>query len=150
MKTFGTISRGIKTPIIKSGDNLADIAVNSLIAATEKEGITIQDRDILAITEAVVGISQGNYATVDQIAKDVENKFGGKKHLGVVFPAPMSRNRFSLILKGIARGAKKVTVLMSYPDDEVGNSLFDEDLLYKYNIDPWGKVLSEEERMRIF
>ena len=150
MKTFGTISRGIKTPIIKSGDNLAEIAVNCLIDATEKEGITIQDRDILAITEAVVGISQGNYASVDQIAKDVENKFGGKKHIGVVFPAPMSRNRFSLILKGIARGASKITVLMSYPDDEVGNSLFDEDLLYKYNIDPWGKVLSEEEYNKYF
>ena len=150
MKTFGTISRGIKTPIIKSGDDIVEIAVTSLLEATKKENIEIQDRDILAITEAVVGISQGNYATVDQMAKDVQNKFGGKKHIGVVFPTPMSRNRFSLILKGLARGSKKITILMSYPDDEVGNSLFDEELLYKYNIDPWGKVLSEEEYNKYF
>ena len=150
MKTFGTISRGIKTPIIKSGDDIVEIAVTSLLESTKKENIEIQDRDILAITEAVVGISQGNYATVDQMAKDVQNKFGGKKHIGVVFPTPMSRNRFSLILKGLARGSKKITVLMSYPDDEVGNSLFDEELLYKYNIDPWGKVLSEEEYNKYF
>ncbi len=150
MKTFGTISRGIKTPIIKSGDDIVKIAVDSLLEATKKENVVIQDRDILAITEAVVGISKGNYATVDQIAKDVENKFGGKKHIGVVFPTPMSRNRFALILKGLARGSKKITLLMSYPDDEVGNSLFDEELLYKYNIDPWGKVLSEEEYNKYF
>ena len=150
MKTFGTISRGIKTPIIKSGDDIVEIAVTSLLESTKKENIEIQDRDILAITEAVVGISQGNYATVDQMAKDIQNKFGGKKHIGVVFPTPMSRNRFSLILKGLARGSKKITILMSYPDDEVGNSLFDEELLYKYNIDPWGKVLSEEEYNKYF
>ena len=150
MNTFGTIARGIKTPIIRKGDNLVEIVVESLLSAVEKENVELHDKDIVAITEAVVGISQGNYATVDQIAKDVENKFGGKKHIGVVFPAPMSRNRFSLILKGLARGSKKITVLMSYPDDEVGNSLFDEELLYKYNIDPWGKVLTEEEYNKYF
>ena len=150
MNTFGTIARGIKTPIIRKGDNLVEIVVGSLLSAVEKENVKLHDKDIVAITEAVVGISQGNYATVDQIAKDVENKFGGKKHIGVVFPAPMSRNRFSLILKGLARGSKKITVLMSYPDDEVGNSLFDEELLYKYNIDPWGKVLTEEEYNKYF
>ncbi len=150
MNTFGTIARGIKTPIIRKGDNLVEIVVGSLLSAVEKENVELHDKDIVAITEAVVGISQGNYATVDQIAKDVENKFGGKKHIGVVFPAPMSRNRFSLILKGLARGSKKITVLMSYPDDEVGNSLFDEELLYKYNIDPWGKVLTEEEYNKYF
>lgn len=150
MKTFGTISRGIKTPIIKEGDNLVDIVCTSVINACRKENVVLQDRDVIAITEAVVGISQGNYATIDQIGKDVENKFGGKKHVGVVFPTPVSRNRFALILKGIAKGSKKVTVQFSYPDDEVGNSLFDEELLYKYNIDPFKQVLTEEEYNKYF
>lgn len=150
MKTFGTISRGIKTPIIKSGDNLTKIVTDSLLSSCEKENVKLEDRDVLAITEAVVGISQNNYVTLDNIAKDVTNKFGEKKHIGVVFPAPFSRNRFSLILKGIARGAKKITLLMPYPSDEVGNSLFDEELLYKYNINPWDNVLTEEEYNKYF
>lgn len=150
MKTFGTISRGIKTPIIKSGDNLAKIVTDCLFNSIEKENITLQNKDVLAITEAVVGISQNNYVTVDHIAKDVKNKFGENKHIGIVFPAPFSRNRFSLILKGIARGVRKITLLMPYPSDEVGNSLFDEELLYKYNINPWDKVLTEEEYNKYF
>lgn len=150
MKTFGTISRGIKTPIIKSGDDLAKIVTDCLFNSIEKENITLQDKDVLAITEAVVGISQSNYVNLDHIAKDVKNKFGENKHIGVVFPAPFSRNRFSLILKGIARGAKKITLLMPYPSDEVGNSLFDEELLYKYNINPWDKVLTEKEYNEYF
>lgn len=150
MKTFGTISRGIKTKIIKSGDNLVKIVTDTLLNSIKKENIQLQNRDVLAITEAVVGISQNNYANLDHIAKDIKNKFGENKHIGVVFPAPFSRNRFSLILKGIARGAKKITLLMSYPSDEVGNSLFDEELLYKYNINPWDNVLTEDEYDKYF
>ena len=98
MRTVGTVVRGIRTPIIKDGDNLAEIVVSSLMKASESEGFKFHDRDVVAVTEAVVGISEGNYATVDQIGTDVKNKFGGG-HIGVVFPSPLSRNRFSLILK---------------------------------------------------
>lgn len=150
MRSVGTCVYGVRTPVIKSGDNLAEIVTQSVLNATKDRNIELKDRDIIAITEAVVGISQGNYASVDHMAKDIQNKFGGKKHIGVVFPTPVSRNRFSLILKGIARGAKKVTVMMAYPEDEVGNNLFDEELLYKYNINPWDNVLSEEEYNKYF
>lgn len=150
MKTFGTMSIGIKTPIIKAGDNLAQIVADSVISAMEKENMELKDRDIIAITEAVVGISQGNYANMNQIGADVESKFGKAQHVGVVFPTPISRNRFGLILKGIARGCKKITLLMAYPNDEVGNSLFSEDLLYKYNINPWSDVLTEQQYNKYF
>ncbi len=150
MKICGTISRGIKTPIIRAEDDLCAVVVDSLIRAVEKENIELQDRDVLAITEAVVGITERNYASIDQIAADVMNKFGGKTHLGVVFPAPYSRNRFSSILRGISAGASKITLLMSYPSDEVGNALFDEELLYKYNINPWDNVLTETQYNEYF
>ena len=150
MRSFGTCAIGVRTPVIKKGDDLPKIVVDSVLQVTKDKNIELKDRDIVAITEAVVGISQGNYATTEQIGKDVENKFGGKKHIGVVFPTPVSRNRFSLILKGIAKGSNKVTVQLSYPSDEVGNSLFDEDLLYKYDVDPWGQVLTEEEYNKYF
>lgn len=150
MRNYGTCVYGVRAPIIKSGDNLAEIVTDCVLKVVDQKKIELKDRDIVAITEAIVGIAQSNYATVDQIGKDVENKFGGKKHVGVVFPTPVSRNRFSLILKGIAKGCSKVTVLMSYPSDEVGNDLFDEELLYKYDIDPWDKVLSEEEYDKYF
>lgn len=150
MRYYGTCVYGVRTPIIKTGDDLPNIVVNSILNVVKQKNITLKDRDVVAITEAIVGIAQSNYATVEQIGKDVENKFGGKKHIGVVFPTPYSRNRFSLILKGIAKGCNKVTLLMSYPSDEVGNSLFDEDLLYKYNINPWDNVLSEEEYNKYF
>ncbi len=150
MKTFGTISRGIKTPIIKAGDDLVKIVVDSVINATKTENVQLNDRDIIAITEAVVGMTEGNYASVAQIGADVEKKFGKGKHIGVVFPTPVSRNRFSTILRGIARGAKKITLLMSYPSDEVGNSLFDESLLYEHNINPWSDCLTEAEYDKYF
>ena len=150
MRNYGTCVYGVRTPVIKAGDDLASIVVDSVLKAAEQRNVELKDRDIVAITEAVVGIAQKNYASVAQIGKDVENKFGGKKHIGIVFPTPVSRNRFSLILKGIAKGAKKVTILMSYPEDEVGNDLFDEELLYKYNINPWDDVLSEEEYNKYF
>ncbi len=149
MRTVGTIVRGIRTPIIKDGDNLEEIVVDSLLKASENEGFKFNNRDIVAITEAVVGISEGNYATVDQIGADVANKFKAD-HIGIVFPTPMSRNRFSLLLKGIVRGCKKVTILFSYPADEVGNHLFDEDELEKYDIDPYNDVFEEEAYNQMF
>ena len=126
MRCVGTVVRGIRTPIIKENDDLASIVVDSLLDAQKSEGFKFRDRDVVAITEAVVGIAEGNYATVDQIGIDVKQKFEAD-HIGIVFPSPLSRNRFSLILKGIARGCKKITMLISYPADEVGNHLFDED-----------------------
>lgn len=149
MRTVGTVVRGIRTPIIKENDDLAKIVVESVMNASEKEGFEVKDRDIIAVTEAVVGISQGNYVTVDQIAKDIKNKFPDGE-LAVVFPSPMSRNRFAILLKAIARGSKKLTIVMTYPSDEEGNSLFNEDLLDKYNIDPYSDVLSEERYMELF
>lgn len=149
MRTVGTVVRGIRTPIIKDGDNLAEIVVSSLMKASESEGFKFHDRDVVAVTEAVVGISEGNYATVDQIGTDVKNKFG-EDHIGVVFPSPLSRNRFSLILKGIARGCKKITMLISYPADEEGNHLFDEKEMAKYNIDPYNDVFEEDAYNKMF
>lgn len=149
MRTVGTVVRGIRTPIIKDGDNLAEIVVSSLMKASESEGFKFHDRDVVAVTEAVVGISEGNYATVDQIGTDVKNKFGGD-HIGVVFPSPLSRNRFSLILKGIARGCKKITMLISYPADEEGNHLFDEKEMDKYNIDPYNDIFEEDAYNKMF
>ena len=143
MKTFGTISRGIKTPIIKEGDDLVKIVCDSVINATKKENITLQDRDVVAITEAVVGISQGNYATVDQIAKDVKNKFGDET-VGLVFPI-LSRNRFSMLLKGIAKGVKKLVIQLSYPQDEVGNALVEPELMYETDINPYKDVFTGDE-----
>lgn len=149
MRTVGTVVRGIRTPIIKDGDNLAEIVVSSLMKASESEGFKFHDHDVVAVTEAVVGISEGNYATVDQIGTDVKNKFGGG-HIGVVFPSPLSRNRFSLILKGIARGCKKITMLISYPADEEGNHLFDEKEMDKYNIDPYNDIFEEDAYNKMF
>lgn len=143
MKSFGTISRGVKTPIIKEGDDLANIVCDSVLSAAKKENVTLQDRDIVAITEAVVGIAQGNYATVDQIATDIKNKFGDNT-VGLVFPI-LSRNRFSMILKGIARGAKKLVIQLSYPQDEVGNPLVDPEIIYNSDINPYKDVFTGEE-----
>ena len=143
MKSFGTISRGVKTPIIKEGDDLVNIVCNSVLNATKKENIELQDRDVVAITEAVVGIAEGNYATVDQIAKDIKNKFGDNP-VGLVFPI-LSRNRFSMLLKGIARGAKKLIIQLSYPLDEVGNPLVNPELIYDTDINPYKDVFTGEE-----
>ncbi len=120
-KCVGTTSRGIRLPIIKQGDNLANIVVASVLEASAAEPFPIKDRDVIAITESVVARSQGNYATVDDIAKDIHNKFGDGP-LGVIFPI-LSRNRFAILLKGMARGVKKIVLMLSYPSDEVGNAL---------------------------
>lgn len=142
MRSVGTVVRGIRTPIIKEKDNLSEIVIDSLIQAKESEKFEFRDRDIVAITEAVVGISEGNYATVDNIAKDIISKFPSKK-IGVIFPI-LSRNRFSLILKGIARGAEKIIMLLSFPADEVGNGILDEDKLdsLKIGLD---NIITEEQ-----
>lgn len=142
MRCVGTVVRGIRTPIIKENDDLANIVVDSLIEASKNENFDFRDRDIVAITEAVVGISEGNYITVDDIAMDVKNKFPSK-NIGIVFPI-LSRNRFSLILKGIARGMDKITILLSFPSDEVGNGILDEDRLdnSKFNL---SSIITEKE-----
>ncbi len=147
MRKVGTVVRGIRTPIIKEHDPLADIVVNSLIEASEEEGFTFKDRDIVAVTEAVVGISEGNYASVDDIALDVSNKFPSKE-VGLVFPI-LSRNRFSMILKGIARGMEKLTIQLSFPSDEVGNGILDEELLEKSEF-TYDSVISEDDYNRVF
>ena len=147
MRNVGTVVRGIRTPIIKENDDLVSIVVDSLLAASESEEFKFRDRDVVAITEAVVGISEGNYVTVDDIAADMKRKFPSK-NIGVVFPI-LSRNRFSMILKGIARGMDKITMLLSFPSDEVGNGILDEDRLdsSKYNL---GDIITEEEYMKEF
>ena len=134
MRNVGTVVRGIRTPIIKEHDDLASIVVDSLMKAQESEGFNFRDKDVVAITEAVVGISEGNYVSVDDIATDIKNKFPSG-NIGVVYPI-LSRNRFSMILKGIARGMNKITMLLSFPRDEVGNEILDEDILdnSEYNL----------------
>jgi len=144
----GTISRGLRAPIIRQGDDIAGIVVETVLKASEIEGFPINDRDIVAVTESVVARSQGNYATVDAIAKDIKAKFGGET-LGVIFPI-LSRNRFAICLKGIARGAGKIVLMFSYPSDEVGNQLVDIDLLDAKGINPWSDVLTEAEFRRHF
>ena len=140
---MATISRGIRAPIIRQGDDIVKITVDSVLGAAEKEGFALHDRDVIAVTEAVVARADGNYASVDAVAEDVRAKLGGG-HIGVVFPI-LSRNRFSICLKGIARGAKKVTVLLSYPSDEVGNHLVDPEVLEDKGVNPWGDTLTAKE-----
>ena len=142
MRCVGTTVRGIRTPIIKEGDNLSEIVVSSVLDAAENENFNLKDKDIVAITEAVVGISEGNYVTVDDIAKDLQTKFPSKE-IGVVFPI-LSRNRFSMILKGIARGMNKITILLSFPSDEVGNNIMDDNKL-EHSLFDLGSIISEEE-----
>ena len=143
MRTVGIVVRGIRTPIIKEHDDLENIVVDALLKARDNERFEFKDKDVVAITEAVVGISEGNYATVDNIAEDIKNKFNNPEELGIVFPI-LSRNRFSLILKGIARSTKKLYVLLSFPADEVGNGILDEDKLDNSDFN-LGSVISEEE-----
>ena len=150
MRTVGTVVRGIRTPIIKENDKLDDIVVDSLIKASEDSdyGFKFKDRDVVAITEAVVGISEGNYATIDDIAQDIKNKLNNPSELGIVFPI-LSRNRFSLILKGIAKSTKKLYVLLSFPSDEVGNGILDEEKFENSSFD-LGSIISEEEYIKYF
>lgn len=143
MRNVGTIVRGIRTGVIKEGDNLAERVVDSVLKASESENFKLEDRDIIAITEAVVGISEGNYATLDQIAKDIKNKFNTNE-IGIVFPI-LSRNRFAVCLQAFARAMDKITILLSYPSDEVGNDILDKKLLKEYNINPYSDVISENE-----
>lgn len=148
MRKVGTVVRGIRTPIIKEGDNLSDVVVNSLIEASQSEGFGFNDKDVVAVTEAVVSISSGNYATIDDIAKDVQDKFESK-HIGIVFPI-LSRNRFALCLKGFARAMDKITMLLSYPSDEVGNDILDSERMEELNINPYSDIISEKEYMDKF
>ncbi len=144
----GTISRGIRCPIIRQGDDLAQIVCNSVVEAAEIDGFELRDKDVVAVTESIVARSQGNYASVDAIAKDVKEKLGGET-VGVIFPI-LSRNRFAICLKGIAMGAKKVVLMLSYPSDEVGNHLLTLDQLDDAGINPYSDVLSLEKYRELF
>lgn len=139
----GTIARGLRTPIINKGDNLAQIVVDTVLKASQVENFSIRDKDIIGITESVVARAQGNYASIDDIAKDIKAKFGDDT-IGVIFPI-LSRNRFAVCLRGIAKGAKKIVLMLSYPADEVGNHLVDIDLLDEKGVNPWTDVLTEKD-----
>ena len=147
-RLVGTISRGIRCPIIREGDNLVDITVDSVLAAAQSEGFELRDRDVIGITESIVARAQGNYASVDDIAADVKAKLGGET-VGVIFPI-LSRNRFAINLKGIAKGCKKVVLMLSYPSDEVGNALLTYDQLDEAGINPYSDVLSLERYRELF
>lgn len=146
-RLIGTVSRGIRAPIIREGDDIAEIVVDSVLKAS-KDNFEIKDRDVVAVTEAVVARAQGNYATVDQIAKDINSKFGDST-VGVLFPI-LSRNRFAICLRGIAKGCKKIVLMLSYPSDEVGNHLVDVDLLDEKGVNPWSDVLDEKKYRELF
>ena len=147
-RNVGTISRGIRCPIIREGDDLAQIIVDSVLTAGESDDFRLNDRDVVAVTESVVARAQGNYASVDAIAKDVKAKLGGET-VGVIFPI-LSRNRFAICLRGIARGSKKVVLMLSYPSDEVGNELVSLDKLDEAGINPYSDVLDEAKYRKLF
>ena len=147
-RVVGTVVRGLRCPIINQGDSIEDIVVDSVLKASEAEGFNIQDRDIVTVTESIVARAQGNYATIDHIAQDVRAKFGDAT-VGVIFPI-LSRNRFAICLRGIAKGAKKIVLMLSYPSDEVGNHLVDLDLLDEKGINPWTDVLTEQQFRDLF
>ena len=144
----GTVVRGLRAPIINNGDSIESIVVDTVIKASEIENIAINDRDIIAITESIVARAQGNYASIDAIAKDVNNKFGNDT-VGLIFPI-LSRNRFAICLRGIAKGSKKVVIMLSYPSDEVGNHIVDIDMLDEKGVNPWTDVLTESEFRNLF
>ena len=147
-RMFGTVSRGVRAPIIRNGDNIVDIVAQSVLDASREEGVPFRDRDIVAMTEAVVARAQGNYATVDDIATDIKNKFGGET-VGVIFPI-LSRNRFAICLRGIAKGAKKVVLMLSYPSDEVGNHLISIEAVDEKDVNPYRDVLTLEKYRELF
>ena len=147
-RRVGTTSRGIRCPIIREGDDLSQIVTDSVLEAAESEGFSLRDRDVIAITESIVARSQGNYATVDDIAADIKAKLGGGA-IGVIFPI-LSRNRFAICLRGIARGAKKIVLMLSYPSDEVGNELVSIDKLDEAGVDPYTDTLTLETYRRLF
>lgn len=147
-RRVGTVSRGIRCPIIRAGDNLAKIVAESVLEAAEYEGFSLNDRDVVSVTESIVARSQGNYASVEDIAEDVKKKLGGGT-VGVIFPI-LSRNRFAVCLKGIAMGVKKIVLMLSYPSDEVGNCLVSLDKLDEAGVNPYSDVLSLEEYRKLF
>ena len=147
-RKVGTVSRGIRCPIVREGDDLAQIVVDSVLEAAASEGYEMRDRDVVAVTESVVARAQGNYASVDAIATDVRNKLGGET-IGVIFPI-LSRNRFSICLRGIARGCKKIVLMLSYPSDEVGNELVSLDKLDEAKVNPYSDVLTLERYRQLF
>ena len=147
-RVYGTVSIGLRAPIIRQGDDLTQIVTGSIVDAMNEEGLVPRDRDVVCMTEAIVARAQGNYASVDNIAKDVKNKLGGET-VGVIFPI-LSRNRFAICLRGIAKGCKKVVLMLSYPSDEVGNHLVDIDLLDEKGINPYTDVLTEKEWRTLF
>ncbi len=147
-RKVGTTSRGIRCPIIREGDDLAKIVVDSVLEAAESEGFSLNDRDVVAVTESVVARAQGNYASIEAIAKDVRRKLGGET-IGVIFPI-LSRNRFAICLRGIAQGAKKIVLMLSYPSDEVGNELVSLDKLDEAGVNPYSDVLTEEKYRELF
>ena len=147
-RMIGTVSRGVRAPIIRSGDDIVEIVTNSVLEAAADGGFEIQDRDIVAMTEAIVARAQGNYCSVNDIAEDVRNKFGGET-VGVIFPI-LSRNRFAICLRGIASGAKKIVLMLSYPSDEVGNHLISLDALDEKGVNPYSDVLTLEKYRELF
>ena len=147
-RMVGTVSRGIRAPIIRSGDDLVEIVTQSVLEAARQDGFSVRDRDVIAMTEAIVARAQGNYATVDDIAADVRAKLGGGT-VGVLFPI-LSRNRFAICLRGIAKGAKKIVLMLSYPSDEVGNHLIDVDRMDEKGVDPYRDVLTLERYRELF
>ena len=147
-RMLGTVSMGVRAPIIREGDNLVEIVTNSVLDAMKYDGLKPRDRDIVAMTEAIVARSQGNYCSVQNIADDVRAKLGGET-IGVIFPI-LSRNRFAICLRGIASGAKKVVLMLSYPSDEVGNHLLDLDLLDEKGVNPYSDVLTLERYRELF
>ncbi|MBQ9744246.1 MAG: coenzyme F420-0:L-glutamate ligase [Clostridia bacterium] len=147
-RMVGTVSRGIRTPIIRNGDDIVEIVTNSILEASADDGFEIRDRDIVAMTEAIVARAQGNYAGVNDIASDVRAKFGGET-VGVIFPI-LSRNRFAICLRGIAMGAKKVVLMLSYPSDEVGNHLISLDMLDEKGVNPYTDVLDLKKYRELF
>ncbi len=148
MRCIGTVSRGVRAPIIRQGDDIATIVAQSVLEASESEKVEIRDKDVIAVTEAVVARAQGNYATIDDIAADIKHKYPGGT-VGVMFPI-LSRNRFAICLRGIAKGAKKIVLMLSYPSDEVGNHLIDLDSLDAAGIDPYRDVLTEKRYRELF
>ena len=147
-RMLGTVSMGVRAPIIRQGDDLVKIVTDSILEAMKEDGLTPRDRDVVCMTEAIVARAQGNYATVDNIAQDVRTKLGGET-VGVIFPI-LSRNRFAICLRGIAKGCKKVVLMLSYPSDEVGNHLVDLDLLDEKGINPYSDVLTEKQWRELF
>ncbi len=147
-RMLGTVSMGVRAPIIRQGDDLASIVTDSILEAVNNGEITPRDRDVVAMTEAIVARAQGNYVSVDDIAADIRAKFGGET-VGVIFPI-LSRNRFAICLRGIAKGCKKIVLMLSYPSDEVGNHLIDWDMMDKNGVDPYKDVLTEEQYRKMF